>query len=109
MRDTGRATGSDQPQTRRATSTTRSSFRRCSTGVSGFPGAVLANPHWGLSASRSSGTNRGALTASSVGTLHRPPPSDRATAPRLSLAAELPDGAISVGPREELVRREKLR
>ena len=51
------------PQTLLAVSTTSSSFRFCSSGVSMFPGAVEANPHCGLSARFSTATY---LAASSM-------------------------------------------
>ncbi len=45
-----------QPQTLRATPATSRSFAHCSSSVSRLPSAIEANPHCGLSASRSSGT-----------------------------------------------------
>src|SRR5262249_32182203 len=48
------------PHTSRATSTTSRSLAACCSGVSLLPGAVLANPHYGLSASWSRSTYRAA-------------------------------------------------
>jgi len=45
-----------QPHTERATETTSSSLARWSASLIALPSIIEANPHWGLSASRSSGT-----------------------------------------------------